>query len=203
MFVRRRIAEEDEFGIPETADDEAIVAIDCLCDAALKGYDRFAHVFETNAVGSRRDADQFARHGSDLAAFGAVMQCWRGVPRRVDPGRQRYNGYLRFGEDRPDESIAAAGQGFDPTVAAGGLAEHPAQRRDLSRKVAFLDCPAGPRGFEQRVLRNQCAGPFNQGLQQGDRSAAERYGLAIAEQQMGLGVQAKRSQRMDRHHDSF
>jgi len=106
-------------------------------------------------------------------------------------------------KDRPDESIAATGQGFDPAFAAGGLAKHPAQRRDLSRKVAFLDRPAGPRGFEKRVLRNQCAGSFNQGLQQGDRPPAERHRRAVAEQQMGLGVQAKRSQRMDSHHDSF
>src|SRR5271156_68358 len=126
MFVRRWIAEEDEFGIPETADDESVVAIDCLCDAALKGADRFAHVFETNAVGRRRHADQLARHGGDLAAFGAIMPRWSRVPRRVDPRRQRYEGYLPFGEDRPHESIAAPGQGFDPTVATGGLAEHPA-----------------------------------------------------------------------------
>jgi hypothetical protein len=65
-------------------------------------------------------------------------------------------------------------------VAAGGRAEHPTQRRDLNGEVAFLDYPAGPRGFDQRILRNLCAGAFNQFLQQGDCRLAEQYGLGFA-----------------------
>ncbi len=68
---------------------------------------------------------------------------------------------LRFRNHRPDESIAAAGHGLDPTIATGELAQHPAQRRNLNREVAFLDYLSRPRGFEQRVLRNQLAGLFN------------------------------------------
>ncbi len=86
-------------------------------------------------------------------------------------------------DDRPDELIAATGHGLDPTLAAGGCAEHPAQRRDLNREVAFLDRLAGPSGFDQRVLRKQCAGLFNQRPQQGDRPPAKRYGLFSAQQQ--------------------
>ena len=118
MFVRRGIAEKDKHGIPETADDEPVVA----ADGFRYGVDRRAHVFEIDAVGSPRDADQLARHGSDLAALGIVMRC---CPRRGDLRRHR-DAFLHFRYDRPDEAIAAAGHGLDPTVAAGRLAEHPA-----------------------------------------------------------------------------
>jgi hypothetical protein len=119
-----------------------------------------------------------------LATFGFTMLHWRGVDLR----RRRHDAFLHFRDDWPDESIAAAGHGLDPTVGAGGLAEHSAQGRDLNRKVAFLYCLAGPRGLDQRVLRNQCAGPFNQCPQQGDRPPTERCGLASAEQQVVLRV---------------
>jgi hypothetical protein len=103
------------------------------------------------------------------------------LPAGADERPSRH-AFLDCRQDRPDESIAAAGHGLDPTVAAESLAKHPAQRRDLNGKVAFLDRPAGPRGFDQRVLRNQSAGPFNQGSQRGDRPPAERHGCAVAEQ---------------------
>ena len=63
VFVRRGVAEKDERGTPEMPGDESVVAIDRLRDAALKGADRLAQVFEIHAVGCRRYADQFARHG--------------------------------------------------------------------------------------------------------------------------------------------
>src|SRR5271157_5175696 len=73
VFVRGGIAEQDEDGIPETADDEPVVAIDDLRDAVLKGADRLVQILETDPVGSCRHADRFARHGSDLPAFGCIM----------------------------------------------------------------------------------------------------------------------------------
>ena len=42
VFVRRGIAEKDEHGIPETADDDPVVAANGLRDAALKGADCLA-----------------------------------------------------------------------------------------------------------------------------------------------------------------
>ncbi len=105
----------------------------------------------------------------------------------------------RLRDNRGDEAIAAAGHGLDPAVAAGNLAEDLAQRRDLNREVALLDRLAGPRGFDQRVLRNECPGPFHQRPQQGERPPTERQGLASAEQQVVLGVQAKRPERVDHH----
>ena len=121
MFVRRGIAEKDEFGIPETADDEPVVAIDDLRDAALKGTDHLAQILESDTMGSPRHADQLARHGSDLAAFGVSMRRWCGVPRGVEL-RRRHDAFLHFRDDWPDESIPAAGHGLDPTGAAGSVA---------------------------------------------------------------------------------
>ena len=203
VFVRRGIAEKDEHVIPEMPGDEPVVAADRLRDAALKGADRLAQVFETHAVGSRRHADQFARHGGDLPTFGFTMPDRCGVRRGVDLRRRRYDAILLFGDDRPDETIAAAGHGLDPAVAAGRLTQHPAQRRDLHGEVALLDRLAGPRGLDQRVLRNHCAGPFDQCPQQGDRSPPERYGLAAAEQQVVLRVQAKWTQVVGVHYVSM
>ena len=74
VFVRRGIAEKDEDGIPETAGNKPAVATDNLRDAVLKGADRLAQILETNPVGSRRDADRFARHGGDLPTFGFIMR---------------------------------------------------------------------------------------------------------------------------------
>jgi hypothetical protein len=140
---------------------------------------------------ARRDTEDMHRLGDVLDLVG---------PRRgIDLRWRRYDVVLLYRDDRPDESIAAARHGLDPTVATGSLAENPAQRRDLNGEAAFLDSLAGPRGFDQRVLRNQCAGPLNQCSQQRDRSPPERYGLASAQQQRVLRVQAKWSQRMDRH----
>ncbi len=69
----------------------------------------------------------------------------------------------RFGgRDWPDKAIAATGHGLDPTVPAGDRAECAAQGGDLNGKVAFLDCLARPRGFDQRFLRDQCAGTLYQ-----------------------------------------
>jgi hypothetical protein len=133
-----------------------------------------------------------------LAAFSRSTRCWCGLRRDVDL-RRRYGAFLHFRDDWPDESIAAAWHGFDPTIAARGLAEHPAQRRDLDGKIAFLHQSAGPRSFNQRVFRHQYAWLFNQGSQQGNRSPAKRYGRTFAEQQVVLGVQTKWSQRVDRH----
>src|SRR5712691_11402298 len=79
----------------------------------------------------------------------------------IDLRRYRHDASLRFRNHRPDESIAAAGHGLDPTIATGELAQHPAQRRNLNREVAFLDYLSRPGGFDQRVLRNQLAGLFN------------------------------------------
>src|SRR6516162_127521 len=73
VFVRRGIAEKDENGIPETAGDKPAVATNDLRDAVLKGADRFGQILETAPVGSRRHADRFARHGSDLPTFGFIM----------------------------------------------------------------------------------------------------------------------------------
>jgi hypothetical protein len=74
VFVRRGIAEKDEDGIPERADDKPAVATDNLRDAVPKGTDRFEQILKTDAVASRRRADRLARHGSDLPAFRFIMR---------------------------------------------------------------------------------------------------------------------------------
>ena len=73
VLVRRGIAEKDEHAVPEAAGDKAAVATDDLRDAVLKGTDRFEQILETDAIGARRHADCFARHGSDLPTFGCIM----------------------------------------------------------------------------------------------------------------------------------
>jgi hypothetical protein len=80
------------------------------------------------------------------------MRRWCGVRRGIGLLRRRDDGFLLLRRDRPDVSITAAGQRLDPALPAGLLAQDPAQRRDLNRQVALLDCLAGPRGFDQRVL---------------------------------------------------
>ena len=106
---------------------------------------------------------------------------------------------LPFEDDRSDKAVAAARHGLAPALAAGRLAQHPAQRRDLNREVALLHGLAGPRRRDQRVLRKDSSAPLDQRAQQGDRSPPERYGLAPPEQQVVLRIQAKWSQRMTRH----
>ena len=73
VLVRRGIAEKDENGVSETVGDEPAVATDNLRDAMLKGADRLEQILETASVGSRRDADSFARHGGDLPTFGFIV----------------------------------------------------------------------------------------------------------------------------------
>jgi hypothetical protein len=128
-----------------------------------------------------------------------MMRCrcevWRGVELR-----SRLNdAFLHVRDHRPDKPVASAGHGLDPAVAAGYPAQHPAQRRNLHRKVAVLDRLARPRRLDQGVLRNHCARALDQGPQQGDRPSPERNRLRSAEQQLVLCVQAERAQRMDRH----
>src|SRR4029450_2121157 len=83
----------------------------------------------------------------------------------------------RFRDNRPDESIAAARPGLDPTVAAGTPPPPPPQRPALNGEVALLDRLAGPRGFDQRVLQYECTGLFDQHAQHRDRPTADRYRL--------------------------
>jgi hypothetical protein len=52
------------------------------------------------------------------------------------------------GADRPDKSIASAGQRFDPAVTAGLLREHAAEGCDLNGQVAVFDRKAGPRRLD-------------------------------------------------------
>ena len=127
----------------------------------------------------------------------------RRVPRGGDLGWRRCGGILRFSDDRPDETIAATRHGLDPAVPAGRFTQRPTQRGDLHGEIAILDHLAGPRGLDQRVLRNYCAGPFNQCPQQGNRSPSERYGLAAAEQHAVMRVQAKWTQLIGIHHVSM
>jgi hypothetical protein len=68
-----------------------------------------------------------------------MAQRWCGLPRGVDPRRRHGGALLHLSDDWPDEPIAPARHGFDPAVAAWGLAERPAQRCDLNRKIALLD----------------------------------------------------------------
>jgi hypothetical protein len=174
-----------------------------LRNAAPKVPDCLAQVFEARATGCRRHADQFARESGDLATLGVPMPDRRGIPRGVDLRWRRYGRILLAAADRPDETIAAAGHGLDPAVPAGRVAQRPTQCRNLHGEIAILDRLAGPCGLDQRVFRNQCAGPFNHCFQQSNRSPPERYGLAAIEQHAVMLVQAKWTQRIDVCHVSI
>ena len=96
-----------------------------------------------------------------------------------------------LGVDRPHKSIAAAGQGLDPTVPAGRLAQHSPQRGNLDCEVTFLDGEAGPCRLQQRILRYWGATPFDQHAQQSHGSRPERDRRAATEEDRRLGVETE------------
>src|SRR5262252_7045979 len=134
--------------------NEPVVASDGLGNAAPEYADLLAPAFEIHAVGLPRLTDHFAGHRGDLAALRVLMQRRRKLRCDVDLWRRGGGAFLHLAADRPDESVAAARHRFDPTVAAGRLAERPTQRRDLHREVAILDGLAGPCRLDQGFLRN-------------------------------------------------
>jgi hypothetical protein len=159
MLVRLGIAEKDEHDVPQIPSNEPVIATDGLRDIAPKFAGRLAQILEAEAVGSRRQVNQLAGHGGDLPPLHATIGPWRGF-RRYRYRRRSDDAVLRFRDHRSNKPVAAPRQRFYPPLTARSGAEHPAQRRDLNRQVAFLNCPAGPGSFDQRVLRNHCAGLF-------------------------------------------
>jgi len=177
VLVRCRIAEENQHRIAEIAGDEPVVASDRLCNAAPKCTDGLAPVLEVHAVGF---ASQLAGHRGYLAAFGVLMRRRRKLRCGRELGRRLHGACLPFGANRPDESVAATRQRLNPALAAGRRGEHPPQRCDLYREVALLDGHAGPRGLEQGVFGDRCAGLLEQLAQQCGCAPAdrERFGAA-------------------------
>ena len=100
MFVRLGIPEQDEHVIPEMPGDESFMATGRLCDAAPKPPNRLVPVFEIDAMGSRRHADQFAKEGGDLAPFCFHMLDRRRFPRGGDRRGHLCDGIFRARDDR-------------------------------------------------------------------------------------------------------
>src|SRR5262249_32698429 len=67
----------------------------------------------------------------------------------------------------------ATGQRLDPAVSA----QRAAQRGDLNRQVALLDCNIRPGCRDQRILGDHGAGPLGERTQQGNCPAPEVDGL--------------------------
>src|SRR5882757_241561 len=101
---------------------------------------------------------------------------------------------------RPDESIAATRQRFDPALAARLLTERFAQSRDLHRQVALLDHEPGPGRLHQHVLGDGRARLLDQDAQQRDGPLTDGRRLIAAKQDFALVVQSERSKRIDRRH---
>src|SRR5262249_19585028 len=102
--------------------------------------------------------------------------------------------------DRTDKPVTASRQGLDPTLAAGLLAKHSAQGRDLDREVAVLDGKAGPGGVDQRLLGHQDPRPLHQRGQPGDGTLAQGDGLGAAKQHLRLTIETKRTEDMGCNH---
>jgi hypothetical protein len=88
---------------------------------------------------------------------------------------------------------------FDPTIATRNTAETPPHRSDLNGQVAVLDSLAAPDCFDQVILQDKRAGPFDQHTQHRDRAPTQRDGLITSQQQVALGIQTKWSQNVNRH----
>jgi hypothetical protein len=171
VFVRRRVVEEDEDGIPETSGDKPAVMTDDLRDAAVKGADPFVQILEN---GSRCRADRFARHGGDLPTFGFIVFGWSRIPHGAPWRRRRYDDIFLLRDDRRDKSITATGQRLVPAVAAGRLAQDPTQRRNLDSEVAFYDRAAGPYHLDQLIFGDWESGPLHQDAKHADRGRPAR-----------------------------
>ena len=87
VFLRHRIAKQDEHDIAELVDHKPAVAIDRFRDATLKSGDRVTQVFETAAVGAPQRSDQLAGHGGDLPPLGGSARPSARLAR--DPARRR------------------------------------------------------------------------------------------------------------------
>ena len=81
MFLRHRIAEQDECGIAKMVGHESAVGNDGFRDATLKRHDRITQVLKADAIGASRRCDQLTGHGGDLPAFGVGARAWREIPR--------------------------------------------------------------------------------------------------------------------------
>ena len=201
VLTRLGVTEQDERVIPEMPIDNPCMARGGLRDAAPEVRDCLVQVFETRAAGGRFHAGQFARESGDLAALGLAVPDRHGVPLRAGLRWHCCDGVPLSWTDRTDVTIAATRHRLDPTVPARRLAQRPTQRGDLNGKIAVLDHLVGPRGLDQRIFRNQRAGPFDQGPQQGNCSQPDRDGFVAAEQQAARRVQAKWTQL--NHHVSY
>ena len=138
-----------------------------------------------------------------MALLGVAMRCCGQTATGVGVVRLFERAVPRLRHNRADKTIASAGQGLDPSLAPWFRAEYSPEGRDLHSMVALVDRLAGPSGFDQLILRDQCAGPLDQRPQQQDRPFSQGHGLAAAEQKIAPRIQPKWSQRNVRHSGRF
>src|SRR5277367_4125112 len=72
MFVGLRIAEIGEHAVAHIFGDEAALALDAICAAAMIGGDDRPHVLGIEQRRQRRRADEVAKHNRELAALGGI-----------------------------------------------------------------------------------------------------------------------------------
>src|SRR5208282_4013120 len=129
----------------------------------------------------------------------------RWLARNRERLRRRHCGSTgpQLGDGRSDEPITSAGKRLDPAFAAGLFAQDPAQRGDLDSQIALFDGYAGPRGLDQRILRDWYSRPLDQQPQKNCSPSPKRQGLGRAGKYIQSGVKLKRAKSVNLRHPAI
>ena len=94
--------------------------------------------------------------------------------------------------DTCHKSVAAPRNRGDELVIVGTLAEHPAQREDLLREIAFLDGGVGPQLLDQIGLLDEPSLPFDQREERVEGLDGQGHSLAAPQQDAPVDIDSKR-----------
>ena len=94
------------------------------------------------------------------------------------------------------KAVAAAGNGDDVAMVAGGAGQGFAQDEDVLRQVRLLDEGVGPDGLHQIIFEDHGFAVLDAVLDQNEQGfkslGRQRNGAIIAQQEQFVGVEAKR-----------